>query len=300
MRSGGLGSRPQQVYWEQQGQDRMCALHCLNSLVQGPVFTAADLSKIAVGLDEDEKKLMEVGDSKDLKAFLAEGSANVADDGFFSVTVIIKCLEQRGIQCIPSYRPDVIESMQNPSKEEAFLFNLAEHWFAVRKVNGTWYNLDSMKVPSIIGEFGLSAFITAVVEKGYSIFVIRGFLPQPDPEDVRRCSPHQKYLTNAQIEKMQEEAKVKDAKDMKAAQDLVNSKEGGGESSGAADGDSSSGPNFLVRNPHEAPKHEWPDSGGQRLGGGAAAEAVPAIGEEHIDLGDKETTQEQIYPADGL
>ena len=26
------------VYWEKQGSDRLCGVHCLNSLLQGPFF----------------------------------------------------------------------------------------------------------------------------------------------------------------------------------------------------------------------------------------------------------------------
>ena len=29
----------QWIYWEKQGTDRLCAVHCLNSLLQGPLYT---------------------------------------------------------------------------------------------------------------------------------------------------------------------------------------------------------------------------------------------------------------------
>jgi hypothetical protein len=32
-----------------------------------------------------------------------------------------------------------------PSAQEAFIFNYASHWFAVRKLCGVWFNLDSCK-----------------------------------------------------------------------------------------------------------------------------------------------------------
>jgi ataxin-3 len=47
------------VYFEKQQNDRLCGLHCINSLVQGPLFDAVQLSMIAQGLDEMEKKLYE-------------------------------------------------------------------------------------------------------------------------------------------------------------------------------------------------------------------------------------------------
>ena len=46
------------VYWEKQEKDIMtCGVHCLNALLQGPVFTEVQLSEIALRLDEQEKKL---------------------------------------------------------------------------------------------------------------------------------------------------------------------------------------------------------------------------------------------------
>lgn len=47
------------VYFEKQSNDRMCGCHCLNSLVQAPLFDPIQLSEIAQGLDELEKKLYE-------------------------------------------------------------------------------------------------------------------------------------------------------------------------------------------------------------------------------------------------
>jgi hypothetical protein len=47
------------VYFEKQSNDRLCGLHCINSLVQAPLFDAIQLSEIAQGLDELEKKLYE-------------------------------------------------------------------------------------------------------------------------------------------------------------------------------------------------------------------------------------------------
>lgn len=37
---------------------RLCAQHCLNAALQGPYFTAVDLSEIAHGLDEEERQQM--------------------------------------------------------------------------------------------------------------------------------------------------------------------------------------------------------------------------------------------------
>lgn len=42
----------------QQQEGRLCAQHCLNAILQGPYFTAVDLSEIALRLDEEERQQM--------------------------------------------------------------------------------------------------------------------------------------------------------------------------------------------------------------------------------------------------
>ncbi|KAH0475000.1 MAG: hypothetical protein KVP17_005061 [Porospora cf. gigantea B] len=46
------------VYFEKQGPDRMCALHCLNGIVQGPAYVEADLQREAKLLDDEERRLL--------------------------------------------------------------------------------------------------------------------------------------------------------------------------------------------------------------------------------------------------
>jgi len=46
------------VYWEKQEKDVMtCGVHCLNALLQGPVFTPVTLSNIALNLDKEEQNI---------------------------------------------------------------------------------------------------------------------------------------------------------------------------------------------------------------------------------------------------
>ena len=45
------------VYFEKQ-EGALCAVHCLNTLLQYPVFNAVDLARIAVSLDEKERLIM--------------------------------------------------------------------------------------------------------------------------------------------------------------------------------------------------------------------------------------------------
>ena len=46
------------IYFEKQGRDMMCGVHCINALLQGPYFDEVTMSNIALALDQREKDLM--------------------------------------------------------------------------------------------------------------------------------------------------------------------------------------------------------------------------------------------------
>jgi len=169
------------IYHEKQVSG-LCAVHCLNNLLQGPYFTEIDLMHIAKELDEKERQvMMEMGtETKDFLNFIADDSGNVADDGNYSIQVLSRALAVFSLQAIPLLSPEMKIARNEPLKEGAFICNFKNHWITIRKfeVNGFWYNLNSLQdVPSYLSEFYLSAFLDTLLEKGYSIFCIRGILP---------------------------------------------------------------------------------------------------------------------------
>jgi ataxin-3 len=68
--------------------------------------------------------------------------------------------------------------VQTASEHEAFVLNLSQHWFTIRRIEGVYWNLDSMKKkPLRVSDFYLSAFLAQMRQEGYSIFVVVGKLP---------------------------------------------------------------------------------------------------------------------------
>lgn len=65
----------------------LCGLHCINALLQGPIFDEVSLSQIAIQLDQEERMLL----SGESSSFFGE-SANVANDGNYSIQVLSKAL----------------------------------------------------------------------------------------------------------------------------------------------------------------------------------------------------------------
>ncbi|KAL6078966.1 ubiquitinyl hydrolase 1 [Balamuthia mandrillaris] len=160
----------------------LCAVHALNTLLQGNIFTEIDLMQIANEFDRNERALMmEMGtESTDFLKYMAEDSGNVADDGNYSVQVIQKALEVWNLKCVPLASPEMVASRQNPLIEQAFICNLASHWLTIRNVEGDWYNFNSLlNEPQYLSDFYLSAFLDTLMAKGYSIFCVKGELPKP-------------------------------------------------------------------------------------------------------------------------
>lgn len=47
------------VYFEKQKSDRLCGLHAINSLMQGPYFDLGQLTEIGINLNEMERQIMQ-------------------------------------------------------------------------------------------------------------------------------------------------------------------------------------------------------------------------------------------------
>jgi ataxin-3 len=150
--------------------DLMCGVHCVNALLQGkamnnsgPYYNEVTLANIALELDAKEKALMsEHGETADLRKYLKEESGNVAENGNYSIQVISEALSRLGGLTITSV--EAVADKSSLPKEDGFICNSSSHWFTIRQVDGIWYNLNSTnrKMPEIVSEFYLSAFLMAI------------------------------------------------------------------------------------------------------------------------------------------
>jgi ataxin-3 len=89
--------------------------------------------------------------------------------------------------------------MENMENLEAFIFNSSTHWFAIRKIDNIWFNLNSTNSypgPQIISDFYLSAFIKGTEELGYTNFLVKNLQPLPelDSEIYKNLQPHQRLV----------------------------------------------------------------------------------------------------------
>ncbi|WMV51911.1 hypothetical protein MTR67_045296 [Solanum verrucosum] len=68
------------LYHEVQ-ESKLCAVHCVNTVLQGPFFSEFDLAAVASDLDRTERQMMVQGSGD----FVPEESHNVSLDGDFSI-----------------------------------------------------------------------------------------------------------------------------------------------------------------------------------------------------------------------
>lgn len=86
------------------------------------------------------------------------------------------------LQVIPLDSPVAEPAQVDPELENAFICHLQDHWFCIRKVNGEWYNFDSLyAAPQHLSKFYLAAYLDSLKGSGWSIFLVRGNFPKEFP-----------------------------------------------------------------------------------------------------------------------
>ncbi|XP_019071543.1 ataxin-3 homolog [Solanum lycopersicum] len=144
------------LYHEVQ-ESKLCVVHCVNTVLQGPFFSEFDLVAVASDLDHTERQMM-------------------------GVPVLQKVLEVWDLQIIPLDSPVAELAQIDPELRNAFICHLQNHWFCIRKVNGEWYNFESLKpAPDHLSKFYLSAYLDSLKGFGWSIFLVSGKFPKECP-----------------------------------------------------------------------------------------------------------------------
>ena len=161
------------IYWERQ-DSLLCAVHCLNNLLQGQYYSEFALSTIALQLFQQEKNLL--NNSNNLE------NRHVDDNGNFSIDVITTALKNFNIEIYNSGQHIDNSILQH----DGFILNFEHHWIAIRRINNQYYNLNFLfkQGPQLItSEFYLVAYLAQLIRENYNIFIIKGKLPNLIPLD---------------------------------------------------------------------------------------------------------------------
>jgi ataxin-3 len=118
--------------------------------------------------------------SKDYLNRLAEGSGNVDPSGNFSIEVLRAALKKKYALDLPNIRQEGVLDWGDVTEMDGFICNRQAHWFAIRKINGRFWNINSMEErPQIVSHFKLAAEIQGLQNSGYSVFCVPTGLPPP-------------------------------------------------------------------------------------------------------------------------
>jgi ataxin-3 len=115
--------------------------------------------------------------------------------GDFSANVLQAALERAwGLSCSDTRSPDKKAVVANPTAEDGFLCNLEDHWIALRKIDGSWWNLNSLEdVPQYLSDLYLGVFLKQLEIEGWTIYVVQGEFPAASlsrsGQEWRFCQP---------------------------------------------------------------------------------------------------------------
>ncbi|XP_063118466.1 ataxin-3 isoform X9 [Rattus norvegicus] len=188
------------IFHEKQ-EGSLCAQHCLNNLLQGEYFSPVELSSIAHQLDEEERLRM------------AEGGVTSEDYRTF-LQVISNALKVWGLELILFNSPEYQRLRIDPINERSFICNYKEHWFTVRKLGKQWFNLNSLLTgPELISDTYLALFLAQLQQEGYSIFVVKGDLPDCEADQLLQMikvqQMHRPKLIGEELAHLKEQSALK-------------------------------------------------------------------------------------------
>ena len=111
---------------------------------------------------------------------MAEGSGNVDPQGNFSIEVLRAALNSKYGLDLPNVLSERARALGDVTEMSGFICNKSAHWFAIRMINGRFWNLNSMEErPSTISHFKLATEIAGYQSSGYTVFCVRDGLPPP-------------------------------------------------------------------------------------------------------------------------
>lgn len=125
--------------------------------------------------------------------------------------VLEKALEVWDLQVIPLNCPVAEPAQIDPELENAFICHLHDHWFCIRKVNGEWYNFDSLyAAPEHLSKFYLSAYLDSLKSFGWSIFIVRGNFPKECPMSSESSYGYGQWLSPEDAERITKSCNTRD------------------------------------------------------------------------------------------
>jgi ataxin-3 len=115
--------------------------------------------------------------NQNLKEFVSE--TTLSDVIFLLVSKVLRAaLKGKYDLDLPNVLAQRVSQLGDVTEIEGFICNKSAHWFAIRNINGRFWNLNSMEErPKVISHFKLATEIAGYQSSGYTVFCVREGLP---------------------------------------------------------------------------------------------------------------------------
>lgn len=165
------------IYHERQ-DGYNCAIHTVNSIIQSSYYTKKTFEKIAEELYKQDPQTNFINPHKNLIG-LGNYDINVIEKSLLSLGFYIKWFDLRlNIENIDLEQENLIGFIGNDRGEKGYFakfFRLfgTNHWFAIRKINDEFYNLDSrLKLPKKLNKLEVFLILNWLKKnEGYIFYV---------------------------------------------------------------------------------------------------------------------------------
>lgn len=121
-------------------------------------------------------------------------------DGNFNIQVLQEALSAFGAEVTSWKSKRMLQDIGSQDNVHGIIFNSSTHWFAIRRVNNIWFNLNStnsLPGPQIITDFYLSAFIESTYEMKFTNFVVTNLPNLPElASDIYKQRKHWQRLVD--------------------------------------------------------------------------------------------------------
>ncbi|KAI6675182.1 hypothetical protein NL676_003088 [Syzygium grande] len=156
------------LYHERRGGSTHSVVHCINTLLQGPLFDESGMAAVAIELDRRERLNI-------------VRKIRPPDELLRLFPLLQEALKAWDMQVTPLHSPEAWEAKIDFEQESAMICQKGhkEDWTCVRRVDGEWYEFDCLyPAPEHVPEFYVPAYVDSLECFGWTIYLVRGKLPE--------------------------------------------------------------------------------------------------------------------------
>ena len=204
------------IYWEMHHETTIYCLHTLNNLFfQAPLFTTKQIIASAYqngwlgSISPETAKLLEQN------SVLFDGEVNSLQISMVeNMLVLIKSKGEFEVYSVE--KPSSLPDDPNFMNWNAFVLRLRTHWFALRKIYGLWFDLDSKNLlpgPRIFPGFWIVEILNSLRGLGYEIYMVVGNFPTIERDYKIQLRKKQLYFSFNELLKYHKEEELYDSAD---------------------------------------------------------------------------------------